>query len=129
MIDIDHFKRFNDTYGHEVGDLVLEEVGNLLRANIRGEDIACRYGGEEFLLILPDTLPESLKERADGIRTKIKNLRITHQDEELTITISAGVALLPHHGPGIDVALKAADASLYQAKADGRDQVVLASYT
>jgi diguanylate cyclase (GGDEF)-like protein/PAS domain S-box-containing protein len=129
MIDIDHFKRFNDTYGHEVGDRVLEEVGNLLRANIRGEDIACRYGGEEFLLILPDTLPESLKERADGIRTKIRNLRITHQDEELTITISAGVSLLPHHGPGIDTALKAADASLYQAKADGRDQVVLASYT
>jgi diguanylate cyclase (GGDEF)-like protein/PAS domain S-box-containing protein len=129
MIDIDHFKRFNDTYGHEVGDLVLEEVGKLLKANIRGEDIACRYGGEEFLLILPDTLPESLKERADGIRTKIKALRIAYQDEELAITISAGVSLLPHHGPGLDAALKAADASLYQAKADGRDRVVLASYT
>jgi diguanylate cyclase (GGDEF)-like protein/PAS domain S-box-containing protein len=127
MLDVDHFKLFNDTYGHEAGDAVLRELGNLLRTNIRGEDIACRYGGEEFLLILPDASPNNVEQRAEGIRVKVKDLRIAYQNEELTITISAGVAMLPNHGPGVDEALKAADEALYQAKAGGRDRVVVAS--
>lgn len=128
LIDVDHFKRFNDTYGHEVGDLVLHTLGDTFKSNIRGEDIACRYGGEEFLLILPDTSPEHSKTRAEEIRQKVKMLRIPYQHEELTITISIGVAVLPYHGPGLEEALKAADNALYQAKADGRDRVVLASF-
>jgi diguanylate cyclase (GGDEF)-like protein len=68
MLDVDHFKLFNDTYGHEAGDIVLRELGNLLRSSIRGEDIACRYGGEEFLLILPDASLDSVMERAEEIR-------------------------------------------------------------
>ena len=126
MLDVDHFKLFNDTYGHEAGDIVLKELGNLLRSSIRGEDIACRYGGEEFLLILPDASLESVMERAEEIRKKTKDLRIAYQNEELSVTISAGVAMLPNHGPSIDDALKAADEALYHAKAEGRDQVATA---
>jgi diguanylate cyclase (GGDEF)-like protein/PAS domain S-box-containing protein len=127
MLDVDHFKRLNDTYGHEAGDVVLRELGNLLRASIRGEDIACRYGGEEFLLILPDASLESLKQRAEDIREKVKNLRIAYQNKILSITVSLGVAVLPDHGPSVDDALKAADKALYQAKADGRNRVAVAS--
>lgn len=127
MVDADHFKRFNDTYGHEAGDLVLREMGAVMKNHIRKEDIACRYGGEEFLLILPDTSPESIKARAEDIRHKVKEMRIPYQGGELAITISLGVAILPQHGPTIEDALKAADSALYQAKADGRDQVVMAA--
>jgi diguanylate cyclase (GGDEF)-like protein/PAS domain S-box-containing protein len=126
MLDVDHFKLFNDTYGHEAGDIILRELGNLLRSSIRGEDIACRYGGEEFLLILPDASLNSVMERAKEIRKKAKDLRIAYQNEELSVTISAGVAMLPNHGPNIEDALKAADEALYQAKAEGRDRVVAA---
>jgi len=127
MLDVDHFKLFNDTYGHEAGDVVLRELGNLLRTNVRGEDIACRYGGEEFLLILPDASLESVIQRGEDIRVKVKDLRIAYQSEELSVTISAGIAMLPDHGSGFDGALKAADEALYKAKADGRDQVTVAS--
>ncbi len=127
MLDVDHFKLFNDTHGHEAGDVVLRELGNLLRTNVRGEDIACRYGGEEFLLILPDASLESVKQRAEEIRVKVKELRIAYQSEELSITISVGVAILPNHGSNVDDALKAADAALYKAKAEGRNRVMIAS--
>jgi diguanylate cyclase (GGDEF)-like protein/PAS domain S-box-containing protein len=127
IFDVDHFKHFNDTYGHDAGDLVLKEMGAVVKNHIRKEDIACRYGGEEFLLILPDTSPESIKTRAEDIRQKVKAMRIPYQGEELAITISLGVAILPQHGPATEDALKAADSALYQAKADGRDRVVMAA--
>lgn len=127
MLDVDHFKLFNDTYGHEAGDGVLRELGNLLRTSIRGEDIACRYGGEEFLLILPDASLDSVIARAEEIRVKVRDLRIAYRTEELSVTISAGIAMLPNHGPEIEAALKAADEALYKAKAEGRDRIAAAS--
>lgn len=127
MFDVDHFKHFNDTYGHEAGDLVLREIGKVVRSQVRKEDIACRYGGEEFLLIMPDMSPEHLKARADDIRLRVKRIKLMYQGEELMVTISLGVAMLPQHGPTIEATMKAADDALYQAKADGRDQVVMAA--
>lgn len=127
MLDIDRFKQFNDLYGHEVGDNVLQELGKYLLANVRGEDIACRYGGEEFLIILPNATLEASQKRAEELRTGIKELHITHETQDFHITISAGVAALPNHGSAIADVVRQSDRALYQAKALGRDRVVLAS--
>ncbi len=127
MLDIDHFKQFNDTFGHAVGDLLLHELGNFLKQCIRGGDIACRYGGEEFLLLLPDTSLETLQQRAEQVRNDIKKLRAPDQDKLWeTITISLGVALFPENGLSSESLLQAADDALYRAKSNGRDQVVMA---
>ena len=126
MIDLDFFKRINDTFGHNAGDLVLCEVGQLLRASVRGSDIACRYGGEEMLLILPDTALKAATERAEGIRTKIRELRITHEGREIgPITASIGVAIFPDHAEDAEALLRVADGALYQAKHGGRDRVAV----
>ena len=128
MLDIDHFKNFNDTYGHEAGDLVLRELGALLRSHTRADDIACRYGGEEFLLIMPEAPLKVVEQRAEDLHLGVKDLlRIAYQEQMLTITVSMGVATFPDHGPGIKDVVNAADAALYQAKAGGRDQIVVAS--
>ncbi|MCP4350437.1 MAG: diguanylate cyclase [Desulfobacterales bacterium] len=127
MLDIDHFKIFNDTYGHEAGDLVLKELGVLLRGSIRGEDIACRYGGEEFLLIMPDTEPGIAEHRAEELLLRVRDLSIKYQDNKLKTTISMGVAAFPNKGGGIKETVNAADAALYKAKRRGRNQVVIAS--
>lgn len=127
MLDIDHFKQFNDTFGHAVGDLLLRELGSFLRRAIRGGDVACRYGGEEFLLLLPDTSMEILEQRAEQLREEAKKLRLPNQGELLeSITISLGVAIFPQHGPTRDILLQVADNALYRAKSNGRDQVVMA---
>jgi len=127
MLDIDHFKHLNDTYGHEAGDAVLRELGTLFRRHIRSEDIACRYGGEEFLLILPEAPLVIVRQRAEELRIIVKNLlRIRWQEKTLAITISIGVAAFPNHGYNIKNIVNAADTALYQAKAKGRDQVVVA---
>ncbi len=127
MLDIDHFKTFNDTWGHDGGDAVLQAVGLFLQEHIRGSDVACRYGGEEFILILPDAPLEDTYHRAHELRTGIKDLQIQHNDRQLpTITISIGVASFPMHGLTIEEVIKVADTALYQAKTRGRDQVVLA---
>ncbi len=123
MLDIDHFKRFNDTYGHEAGDLVLQEVGKFLRQHIRHEDIACRYGGEEFLLILPEANLEAVQHRAEQLRAGIKALELTYEGEMLRVTSSFGVTTLSEH-PTIQNAVNAADDALYQAKKAGRDRVM-----
>lgn len=128
MFDIDHFKTLNDTYGHEAGDKVLEKLGALFRKYTRSEDVACRYGGEEFLLILPETPLETVLQRAEELRKLIKDhLRIPWQDLVLSVTISVGVAAFPHHGSEVKQVVAAADGALYQAKKQGRDQVVVAS--
>jgi len=128
MLDIDHFKTVNDLYGHEVGDLVLQELGALLRRHTRGEDIACRYGGEEFLLILPEAPLGIVRQRAEELRIIVRDfLRIAYQGNTLTITVSMGIAAFPNHGRTVRDVVHAADAALYQAKARGRDQVVVAS--
>lgn len=124
MLDIDHFKKFNDTYGHEAGDVVLQRVGKLLQSHVRGEDIACRYGGEEFTLILPGAALEIARERAEHVRQEAATLRVQFGGQSLPpITFSLGVALFPAHGESSEAVLQAADAALYHAKQNGRNRV------
>ncbi len=125
MIDIDHFKRFNDTFGHDGGDAVLKEVGKLLKSSLRASDIACRYGGEEMTLILPEASIENTYKRAEQVRKLIKQINIEHKRQSLgTITASLGVACFPEHGMTGDAVVQRADTALYQAKKEGRDRVV-----
>jgi len=127
MLDLDNFKPFNDTLGHEAGDNVLREVGHFLQRHVRGDDIACRYGGEEFTLILPETSLEVIRARAEQLRERIKQLQVGYHGQLLgPLTVSLGVAILPDHGTSGEAVLHAADAALYRAKAEGRDRVVVA---
>lgn len=126
MVDIDHFKQFNDTFGHATGDNLLRELGTFLNANVRGEDIACRYGGEEFALIMTEASLEIIRERAEKLREGVKHINIHSLGQTSgTITISLGVAIFPQHGSSGEAVLQAADAALYKAKAEGRDRVVV----
>ncbi|HEY9648280.1 MAG TPA: diguanylate cyclase, partial [Chroococcidiopsis sp.] len=127
MIDIDHFKRFNDIFGHDVGDYVLQTVGALLKDSVRNSDIACRYGGEEMTLILPEASLEGTTARAEMIREAISQLRISQSGKLLdAITASFGVACFPQHGSTSTSLIKAADIALYRAKDAGRNQVLVA---
>ncbi|AFZ32289.1 diguanylate cyclase with PAS/PAC and GAF sensors [Gloeocapsa sp. PCC 7428] len=127
MIDVDHFKRFNDTFGHEAGDVVLREIGLFVQNNIRKSDIACRYGGEELMLILPESSLDVVQQRAEQIREGVKHLRIQHRQQLLgTVTLSLGIACFPQHGSTPEALIQAADAALYHAKTTGRDRVVTA---
>ncbi|MDY0040102.1 MAG: diguanylate cyclase [Desulforhabdus sp.] len=127
MLDVDHFKQFNDTYGHEAGDLLLTQVGSFLKSHIREEDIACRYGGEEFVLILPGASLEAAEQRAEHLREKIKELHLQYQGKPLAgIMISVGLAGLTEHHASSGALLKDADTALYRAKSAGRDRVVVA---
>lgn len=129
MIDIDFFKRFNDNHGHAVGDALLRELGRFLQSHIRVEDIACRYGGEEFLLIMPDAALEVVQVRAEYLRQAVRRLRVRAADQsQQGITLSLGVAIYPQHGRNIEAVLRAADSALYRAKQEGRDRVVVAEY-
>jgi diguanylate cyclase (GGDEF)-like protein/PAS domain S-box-containing protein len=125
MLDLDHFKKFNDTYGHDAGDTVLRTAASLLSKSIRVEDILCRFGGEEFVIILPTADLSSAHARAERIRSKLRELTVLHQGQSLgMITVSVGVAALPEHGVAPQQLLDAADAALYRAKSEGRDRVV-----
>jgi diguanylate cyclase (GGDEF)-like protein len=127
MIDIDHFKQFNDMFGHEAGDVLLRELGGTFTSMTRGGDIACRYGGEEFLLILAEADLEAGYRRAAKLREQVADLHIRHRGETLRrITISIGVAGFPQHGTSAAQIIRLADEALYRAKADGRDRVVVA---
>jgi diguanylate cyclase (GGDEF)-like protein len=127
MADIDHFKPFNDIHGHIAGDAVLILVGTFLRTQVRSSDVACRYGGEEFILILPEASPEITEMRAESIRRDIKKIPVEYDGQTLeAVTLSLGVAAFPAHGLTIDSVLRAADAALYRAKLDGRDRIVVA---
>jgi len=127
LLDIDHFKQFNDSYGHEAGDIVLRELGALLQSQIRGEDVACRVGGEEFLLILPDTSLDVTRQRAEKLREASKRISIQYGGRPLgVIALSMGVVEFPAHGTTCDVILRSADDALYRAKTQGRDCVVVA---
>jgi diguanylate cyclase (GGDEF)-like protein len=126
LADIDHFKRFNDTWGHEAGDLVLKRVADVIREHVRGSDIGCRYGGEELAVILPETAPEVAVERAERIRRGIAGLRLEHGGHRLdAVTSSFGVAIFPQHADNAEALLRAADEALYEAKKAGRDRVVV----
>ncbi|MCA9555431.1 MAG: GGDEF domain-containing protein, partial [Myxococcales bacterium] len=120
MVDIDHFKAFNDTHGHPAADRVLAEFGRLLRTSCRDMDLACRFGGEEFVVILPDCTREDAARRAEAFREKVANTA-------LEITVSVGVAEFPGDGHSWEMVLRRADDALYQAKRTGRNRVVLAS--
>lgn len=126
MLDLDHFKHFNDTYGHDAGDLLLREMGALLSTRSRGGDIACRYGGEEFTLILPDMSLDILRQRVEVLRRGITQHVVQHRGQLLgPVTVSAGIAVFPEHGTTGESLLYAADRALYRAKAEGRDRVVV----
>lgn len=128
MIDLDHFKKFNDTYGHDAGDAVLRETGQFLAKGIRAEDFVCRFGGEEFVVILPTGSVEVAQARGERLRAKMRELNITHQGRSLgVVTISVGAAAFPQHGTSPKELMAAADAALYEAKRRGRDQVVVAT--
>jgi diguanylate cyclase (GGDEF)-like protein len=128
MLDLDHFKRYNDRYGHAAGDSVLRAVGAFPRARIRSEDIPCRYGGEEFVVILPEATPDHSLHRAEEIRAGVKQLTIVHDARQLdNITTSIGLASVSAEVSESSSLLRAADAALYPSKEKGRDRVTVAS--
>ena len=128
MIDLDHFKSFNDTLGHEAGDAFLRALGRFIAAHVRAEDIACRYGGEEFTVLMPSAGEEQLVRRAEELRSLASGVgRHASGAPPQLVTLSIGAALFPHHGSTPAALLRAADEALYRAKAEGRNKVVLAS--
>ncbi len=128
MMDLDHFKAFNDLHGHVGGDTLLSGFGQLLLRLARAEDIACRYGGEEFTLILPETDAQTARERAESIRAAVGAMRIRHMGQELpAVTVSIGVASFPLNGREGESLIRHADEALYRAKRGGRDRVEMAA--
>lgn len=127
MIDVDHFKAFNDTFGHEAGDTVLREVAECFRQSVRNEDVVCRYGGEEFIIILPETDETTSVERAELIRQAVAKLRVRSKGETLRqITVSIGIAMYPSTARDATDLVRLADRALYDAKHAGRDRVHVA---
>ncbi|PID35485.1 MAG: GGDEF domain-containing protein [Rhodobacterales bacterium] len=126
-LDVDEFKKFNDNHGHDAGDMVLRAVGAALDKNCDGDELACRLGGEEFALILPNSEQSQLLERAEILRDTVSRITVRYGEKTLPgITVSLGVADFPTHGELPQELLKAADEALYQAKAEGRNTIVLA---
>jgi diguanylate cyclase (GGDEF)-like protein/PAS domain S-box-containing protein len=125
MIDVDHFKRFNDTHGHEAGDQALRLIGRQLMSDFRGSDIACRLGGEEFAVVMPRTSLEQARQRAEMLRQRAGQLSFTHHGTVIAnITLSVGIACYPEHGQVMPRLVDAADQALYRAKRSGRNRVV-----
>jgi diguanylate cyclase (GGDEF)-like protein len=126
MVDLDHFKQKNDTYGHLVGDVVLRDVAKLLAKNLREVDLIARYGGEEFVLMLIETGPNQALPIAQRLAQLVAVHPIRAYDELLTQTISVGMAAFPEHGATLEELIERADQALYQAKGQGRNRVVVA---
>jgi diguanylate cyclase (GGDEF)-like protein len=124
IVDIDHFKNFNDTYGHEVGDEVLRQVAGSLKDGVRINDTVARYGGEEFVTILTDAKDGGARVVADRLRQRIESLELRVGFQTLHVTISVGVAVYPDHGTTRDALIEHADEALYRAKNGGRNKVV-----
>ncbi|MEO7840129.1 MAG: diguanylate cyclase [Anaerolineales bacterium] len=128
MLDLDHFKKFNDTFGHAAGDVALRDFGKLILNRLRGSDIACRYGGEEFALILTEVDPKKILVRLEVLREEIKHMIIEFHGNALgSFTVSGGVAFFPEHGKSSEGLFKAADDALYQAKNLGRDRIIVST--
>jgi diguanylate cyclase (GGDEF)-like protein len=126
FLDLDHFKRFNDTFGHDAGDMVLQSIADLFRNFFRSTDICCRYGGEEFAIILPESSSQDAVIRADALRSHVKRLRLQYKKQNLgQLTLSAGIAAFPEHGSASEELLKIADQCLYESKTRGRDVVTV----
>lgn len=127
MVDIDYFKRLNDTFGHTAADAVLREWSELLKAKFRGSDIVCRYGGEEFVIILPDISVEDARQRLENLRNDLARMVVREEGQTIqAVTVSMGVAYFPVHGHSSQTLLHAADQALYRAKETGRDRIVVA---
>jgi len=125
LIDLDHFKQVNDTYGHQAGDEVLKSLALMLSDQARSADVVCRFGGEEFLLVLPNMSAPSAMARAEQWRTAFAATSIEFHEFPLQVTLSVGIATFPGHGRSQDELIRSADRALYQAKTQGRNQVVL----
>ena len=123
MMDVDHFKSFNDTYGHKCGDAVLRDLAGFLTKNSRHGDIVCRYGGEEFVILMPEASFQNAFERAQSWQQAYASKTIEYEDKALKVTFSAGVASYPQHGPNGEAILHAADHALYESKSNGRNRV------
>ena len=127
MLDVDHFKVVNDTHGHDAGDLVLKSLARFLAGNLRGEDVACRYGGEEFILIMPGLSLADSGIKAEHIRRGVESsLQVPYLDQTLSVTVSIGVASFPEHGTQVDQLISMVDDALYAAKNSGRNRIVKA---
>jgi len=127
MFDIDNFKDFNDVYGHDGGDALLHQLGTFLLKKTRGGDIVCRYGGEEFVVVLPSASLENTRIRAEEIRKGVKDLLVYHLGKPMRIcTLSLGVSAFPERATTSESLIKSADTALYSAKSEGRDRVVVA---
>lgn len=124
MIDLDHFKRVNDTYGHEAGDLVLKAIAEALAVHSRRGDFACRYGGEEFVVVMPNITMEVAYARAESLRQSLNQLSVPYEYYNLSVTISMGIACFPENGQTRDAILRAADQAMYAAKEAGRDHIL-----
>jgi diguanylate cyclase (GGDEF)-like protein len=124
MVDLDHFKRTNDTYGHDAGDQVLRALANTLSEQSRRGDFACRYGGEEFVIVMPNITKHTAYERAKKLRRRLNALTIPYECHQLTTTISMGIAVFPHNGESRKELLRAADQAMYAAKQAGRDHIL-----
>jgi diguanylate cyclase (GGDEF)-like protein len=128
MTDIDFFKKYNDTMGHDAGDALLTELGKFILKNVRDSDVACRYGGEEFIIIMPEATLNAALRRAEFLRENVKLLNTSHIGSGISsqITLSFGVAVFESGTATIEGVLKAADNALYKAKRTGRNCVVTA---
>lgn len=125
ILDIDHFKKVNDQYGHKFGDLALQHLAKLLTDNIRSGDIACRFGGEEFVILMPNAETESAFERAEFLRKQFEEMIVEFENKSLSCTFSAGVASFPTHADSGESALNLADTALYESKSNGRNRVTI----
>jgi len=126
MLDIDHFKKINDTYGHTVGDEVLRSLASELRNHIRYPDTIGRYGGEEFLIVLPHSTLKAATEQAERLCKHVRSSLIKSGDQEIAVTVSIGIAQYQIHNEDWETLLNRADAALYKAKHNGRDQWIAA---
>ncbi len=127
MADVDHFKKINDNYGHKAGDLMLQAVGNLMKKCVRSADIVCRYGGEEFVIVMPGASAPTVSKCAEEIRARFEMLSVISEGREIQATLSLGAAIYPLHGPNVDEVFIHADRAMYQAKQGGRNRVVVFS--
>ena len=126
MIDIDYFKQFNDTFGHLAGDTLLRELGTSLSQHTRGQDVVCRFGGEEFAIILTSASSEAAHTRAQRLCEEVRKLTVVFRGQTLgRITLSVGIAGYPGSGNDAEELLRKADEALYRAKTEGRDRIVV----
>jgi len=127
MADVDHFKQINDRYGHKAGDLMLRAVGDLMKKCVRSADIVCRYGGEEFVIVMPGASAPTVSKCAEEIRARFQALSVVSENHEIRDTVSLGAAIYPLHGVNVDEVFVHADRAMYQAKQEGRNRVVVFS--